>query len=173
MPVHRKQTRLPAQYYVGSKSHFVTLCCDLRRTHLATPAIAEMVRDCLLDCARRYDFLVHAYCLMPDHLHMLLQGTQASADLIKFMRIFKSRTAFAFQQRDGQRLWEMSYYDHILRSSESAEQVAQYIWWNPVRKHLCTSPLDFRFSGSQTIPWKMPSVSASLWSPPWRSNRPV
>jgi putative transposase len=173
MPFHRKQTRLARQYYVGCKSHFVTICCDLRRAYLATPAIAEMVRDFLLDSAQRYGFVVHAYCLMPDHLHMLVQGAHPSADLTKFMRIFKSRTAFAFRQRDGQRLWEMAYYDHILRSSESTEGVAHYIWWNPVRKHLCTSPLDFRFSGSQTIPWKTRPVPAPRWSPPWRANWPV
>jgi hypothetical protein len=114
--------------------------------------------------------MVHAYCLMPDHLHMLVQGTDFSANLTKFMRIFKSRTAFAFQQREGRKLWEMSYYDHILRESESAEDVAHCIWWNPVRKELCASPFEFPFSGSQTIPWKTQPSPASDWRPPWRTD---
>src|ERR1700690_4042623 len=175
MPTHRKQARLPAQSYVGVKSHFVTIWCDLRQNFLANIPTAEMVRDCLLDCARRYGFVVHAYCLMPDHLHLLVlvQGSQSSANLTKFMRIFKSRTAFAFRQCDGQRLWEMSYYDHVLRTSDSLKDVANYIWWNPVRKRLCSSPSGFRFSGSQSIPWKTQPAPASPWSPPWRPNGPV
>jgi len=132
MPSNRKQPRLPAQYYIGTKSHFITICCDLRQPYLANPETAELVHECLIDCAQRYSFVLHAYCLMPDHLHLLAQGTHPLADLTKFIRILKSRTAFEFCHRDGRRLWEMSYYDHILRSSDSPEDVAHYIWWNPV-----------------------------------------
>lgn len=166
MPSNRKQTRLPAKYYIGTKSHFVTVCCDLRQPYLANLDTAEMVRKRLIDCARRCAFVLHAFCLMPDHLHLLAQGTHPSADLTKFIRILKSRTAFQFRHSDGRRLWEMSYHDHILRNSDSPEDVAHYIWTNPVRKRLCTAPSDFPFSGSQTIPWKMRRAPVSPWSPP-------
>jgi putative transposase len=170
MPSPRNQTRLPTQYYVGTRSHFITICCDLRQPHLANRATADMVRGCLIDCARRYSFVLHAYCLMPDHLHFLAQGTHPSADLTKFIRILKSRTAFAFRRHKARRLWEMSYFDHILRSSDSPEEIAHYIWWNPVRKNLCRSPSEFPFSGSQTIPWKAQPIPPPPWSPPWRTK---
>jgi putative transposase len=170
MPLPRKQTRLPAQYYVGPKSHFITICCDSRRHYLGNAATAEMVREYLLDCARRYGFVVRAYCLMPNHLHMLVQGTDVSANLTKFMRIFKSRTAFAFQRRDGRKLWEMSYYDHILRESESAEDVAHYIWWNPVRGSFARLRLSFvflalrRFRGEQNHLRRASGVLPGVWA---------
>jgi putative transposase len=173
MPANRRSTRLPALCYLGTKSHFITICCDRRQAYLANTHTAEMVRELLLDSARRCSFLLHAYCLMPDHLHLLAHGIHLSADLKKFICMVKSRTAFQFRRRQTQRLWEMSFYDHILRSSESDEAVAHYIWCNPVRKHLCTSVHDFPFSGSQTIPWKQHPIPAQPWCPPWRQGRVV
>ena len=105
---------------------------------------------------------------MPDHLHLLAQGTRPPADLREFIRVLKLLTAFEFRQRNAQRLWEKSYYDHMLRSSDS--DVAHYIWWNPVRKHLCHSPREFCFSGSQSIPWNTQAVSAPTWIPPCRNQ---
>jgi len=152
MPYHRKATRLPQPYYRGPRCHFITICCDLRRPHLRGASIAGAIRDLLLTVATRQHFVIHAYCVMPDHLHFLAQGTKSSCELQEFVRNFKSRSAYAFRQITGQRLWEKSYYDHILRDAESLESVASYIWWNPVRRRLCESPRQYPYSGSQTMP---------------------
>jgi putative transposase len=168
MPFHRRPTRLPAAYYIGTKAHFVTICCDLRRPYLANEAVAEMVLAHMMDCARQNSFVVHAYCVMPDHVHFLAQGVAPSADLLRFVRILKLRTAFGFRKAQGHRLWEKSYYDHILRNADSIEDVAMYIWWNPVRKQLCCSPWEFRFSGSQSIPRNTQALATPTWVPPWR-----
>ena len=68
------------------------------------------------------------------------------------------------------RLWEKSYYDYILRLGDSVEGIACYIWWNPVRKNLCSDPAQFRFSGSQTIDWIRRSAIGDSWSAPWKSK---
>ena len=121
MPYYRKSTRLPVAYYVGTRTHFITICCGLRRCHLADPKIAEAVRDLLLVSGTRHNFLIHAYCLTPDHIHFLAQGVRPDSDLREFVRNFKLRTAYGFSTGSGRRLWEKSYYDHILRSAESLE----------------------------------------------------
>ena len=96
---------------------------------------------------------------MPDHFHLLAEGLHDRSDLSEFIRVFKQRSAFAFRkshrhpavvaglQTRATTLWEMSYYDHILRPSDRIEDVACYIWWNPVRKKLCARPQEFPFSG--------------------------
>jgi REP element-mobilizing transposase RayT len=96
---------------------------------------------------------------MPNHLHILAGGTREGCDLLEFIRVFKLRTAFEFRRSHGQRLWEMSYYDRVLRPSDSVEQVAAYILQNPVRKRLCAIPSDYPFSGSQTLPWLRTAAS--------------
>ena len=37
--------------------------------------------------ATRERFIIHAYCIMPDHLHVLLEGSQETCDLIRFVLV--------------------------------------------------------------------------------------
>ncbi len=109
---------------------------------------------------------------MPDHLHVLAGGADDHSDLLELIRLFKQRTAFTFRKATAKRLWEMGFYDYILRSSDAIESVAAYIWWNPVRKGICKAPTDFLFSGSQTIAWISRSGLDLGWTPPWVSEQP-
>lgn len=88
-----------------------------------------------------------AYCFMPDHLHLLVEGDE-EADLIKFIREFKQLTAYSYKNVAGHKLWQRSFYDRVLRVDEDARAVARYICNNPVRKGLAASPLEYPFIGS-------------------------
>jgi len=169
MPLHRRVVRLSPEKYFGRQAYFVTICCDRRAPFLRNPATAQSVLALLLQCAATHSFRLHAYCLMPDHSHVLAEGLHDRSDLREFIRVFKQRSAFAFRKSHRRRLWEMSYYDHILRPSDRIEDVACYIWWNPVRKKLCARPQEFSFSGSQTIDWIKRSSAAPSWSAPWKT----
>ena len=107
---------------------------------------------------------------MPDHMHILAAAAADSSNLVKFVKAFKQDTAIAFDGRARGRLWQLKYYDHILRASESPDRVAWYIWLNPVRKRLCHTPADYPFLGSFTrIGARLLQSSASpLWIPPWK-----
>ena len=153
IPVRRRNTRLKRENYIGRRIYFVTICCDGRNPHLQKQSVSTRVMALLVECAAGYSFQLHAFCLMPDHAHTLAEGTTDDCDLLEFIRVFKLRTAFEFRELHRCRLWEKSYYDHILRPSDSVEGVAAYIWWNPVRKGLCAYPGEFPYSGSQTVDW--------------------
>ncbi|MBI5289744.1 MAG: transposase [Chloroflexi bacterium] len=81
-------------------------------------------------------FEVLAYTLMPDHLHLLLKGTTEDSDAVKFVQQFKQRTSYEHIQKTGERLWQPSFYDHAVRKTERAEQIARYILENPYRAGL-------------------------------------
>jgi len=169
MPLHRRVARLSPESYFGRQAYFVTICCDRRDPFLRDEGTAQSVLAVLLECAAAHSFRLHAYCLMPDHSHVLAEGLHDRSHLREFIRVFKQRSAFAFRKSHGRRLWEMSYYDHILRPLDRIEDVACYIWWNPVRKKLCARPQEFPFSGSQTIDWIKRSSAVSSWSAPWKA----
>ena len=165
MTVHRKIARLPAKNYLGRQSYFVTICCDDRAPYLVEKTTAQPVLSLLLECAANHSFRLHAYCLMPDHLHILAEGAHDQCDLQEFIRLFKQRTAFQFRQSHRRPLWESSYYDHILRPHDQIEDVGCYIWWNPVRQRLCHHPSEFPYSGSQTIDWIGRATTPTSWKP--------
>jgi putative transposase len=153
VPIKRKSTRLPEERYLGQRAYFITICCDHRQNYLSDPHVAKSILSILFSSAAPRSFLIHAYCLMPDHAQMLAQGIHPTSDLLEFIRVFKQRTAYQFKREKGKKLWELSYHDHILRKPLELEDVACYIWWNPVRKGLCQQPSEYPYSGSQTITW--------------------
>ena len=167
----RKNIRLPLRKYLGKQIYFVTVCCDGRRPVFSDPKLANLAVEILLGTAEKASFSVHAYSVMPDHVHVLVGGFVENCDLLGFMSAFKQKTGFAFKKSLGRPLWQSKYYDYILRKADELESVATYIWLNPVRKNLCVAPQDYAYSGSQTIDWKARCAPAYCWTPPWRANK--
>jgi putative transposase len=150
----RKYIRLPAEHYRGLKRVFLTFCCDHRRPHFSSPQAADWILRRLLERALAHVSLAHAWCVMPDHLHVFVEGTAESCDALKFASDFKQRTGFEWGAQRHTRLWQAKFYDHIVRSSEASERIAFYIWSNPVRKGLCKDFVAYPYSGSATIPFR-------------------
>lgn len=173
MPRPRKNIRLPAPNYAGRGIHFVTLCCELKRRPFLKTDFARETIDELRRYADQKQFAVHAYCVMPDHVHILVEGLDHSSDLLSFLKILKQVTAYKYKSRTSKRLWQKKYYDHILRPCDSQDAVAWYIWLNPVRAGLSTRYLDFPFSGSFTMPWPDLKPPDQPWIPAWKQTRPT
>ncbi len=64
------------------------------------------------------------------------------------MRIFKQRSSFAIKKIVGKKLWQRSYYDHVVRRAESLEEICKYILENPVRKGLVENYREYPYSFS-------------------------
>jgi putative transposase len=107
---------------------------------------AAMVRDYLLQHADESGFAIHAYCIMPDHAHVLVEGDRATADLKGFVARWKQDTGFAFRSSTGRRLWQPGFFDRVLREQESSRVVARYIIENPVRARLVNAVNEYPFA---------------------------
>jgi REP element-mobilizing transposase RayT len=169
--LRRKNIRLPTENYLGLKVYFVTLCFHGRRRFGANPQIARWIIENVRTRAAACEFFVHAYCVMPDHLHVLAAAVGETSNLIKFIEAFKQETAVQFARRNHRRLWQLKYYDRILRKGDAVDRVAWYIWLNPVRKGLCRTPKDYPFLGSFTELGALLNGSATVeWTPSWKKS---
>ena len=74
MPFHHKNIRLRGDNYLGTGQLFVTICCANRRKFLTDEILCQQLLDLLYNDAALRLFAVGAYCLMPDHIHLLLEG---------------------------------------------------------------------------------------------------
>ena len=145
--------RLPRAQYRGPNRYFLTVCCHARARWFDDPNAVAMVRAHLLRTATAHRMSIHAYCLMPDHLHVLCEGLDDTADLLEFVHAFKQRSAHEYVRQAGKRLWQRSFFDRHLRSDEDLLHVARYIYENPVRAGLVQRPHDYPHSGSATLPF--------------------
>jgi len=93
-------------------------------------------REILLHSLARHGATCPVYCLMPDHVHLLLLGSESRCDQRALMRFLRKYLASALEDA-GDFHWQKQAYDHVLRDRErgreSFSQVARYIAENPVR----------------------------------------
>jgi len=75
-----------------------------------------------------------AACLMPDHLHWLLADASRAPDAVSRFKSLSTRVSWQGSIRG--RLWQRSYWDHVIRRQEDLREVAEYIIQNPVRAGL-------------------------------------
>ena len=171
-PFWHKNIRLARYKYVGPHSYFVTLCCERRRRVFANSERAAWLVEKLREKSDEHGFEVLAYCVMPDHFHVLAQGKDYASDLLAFVQGLKQTTAHEYLKTEHVTLWQKKYYDHILRGNGSADRVAAYIWLNPVRKGMCNTPAAYPYAGSFTdIGTKLLASTANAdWTPPWKSK---
>lgn len=94
-----KNIRLPADYYRGRRFYFLTLCFESRHRFGANPRVARWLIARLQKHAVASGFFMHAYCIMPDHLHMLVCAASDESNLIAFVESFKQETAYKFARR--------------------------------------------------------------------------
>jgi REP element-mobilizing transposase RayT len=169
IPFRHKTIRLPLDRYVGATWLFFTFCCEHREKIFANATRAQWFLDNLRSHALTHTIAVHAYCIMPDHAHLLTQGLTPTTNQLQFLKNLKRQTGFAHKQQTTQQLWQKKSYDHALRSTDPPDQVAWYIWQNPVRANLCANVNDYPWSGSLTNAMPQSAPPSKPWQPPWRN----
>ena len=135
--------------YRGPYAYHVILLTQARAAYFADLALVGRCTERLRQSADRLNFRLLAFCFMPDHLHVLVQGRDDGADLISFVKRFKQVTAFHFKRESGMRLWRQSFYDRVLRVEDDRAGVAGYILANPIRAGAGTETDDCLLSGGE------------------------
>jgi putative transposase len=98
-----------------------------------------------------YQSKVHAFVLMPNHIHLLI--TAPESDLGVLMRVFLSaitRRANFSVGRTG-RIFGSRYFWTIITSTRYYGNVLKYVYRNPVKANLCTCVSEYEFSTASGI----------------------
>jgi putative transposase len=134
--------------YTGLARYFLTLCTRDRRRVFCDDDVVTTTLSQFRQAANKEAFAILAYCLMPDHFHLLVQGGTARSDLCRFVKCAKQHFGAAYALRHGRPLWQEGYYERVLRRDEDVRDTARYILWNPVRAGLGPTPAEYRYLGS-------------------------
>ena len=103
-------------------------------------------------------WLCHAYCLMPNHYHLLLETPEPT--LAFGMHRLNGRYARWFNRsakRVG-RVFQGPYFAEPIESDEHLAELFRYISLNPVRARLCNDPAQW--------PWSSYAATIERASPP-------
>jgi putative transposase len=125
---------------------------------------ARIVSDCLIaGHPDRYKLI--AWCVMPNHVHVLCKLAKDAA-LAEIVGRWKGSSAVAINRvlgREGP-LWQREYYDRYVRDLDHFHECLAYIRNNPVRANLCERPEDWPFS-SAGYGWNPDGAPASAGEP--------
>lgn len=107
----------------------------------------QVFLDWLCKAARQFKVALHAYVLMPDHLHVLATPSD-EVGLARMMQ-WVGRYYVPYFNRKYERagtLWQGRYRTTVIDSENYLLVCMRYIELNPVRAHLVADPVRYRWS---------------------------
>jgi REP element-mobilizing transposase RayT len=125
---------------------------DDRQGPFTDQELARRIVDSLLRIREKRGLRLFSYCLMPDHLHLLLSVTGSGVSLSDVMRDFKSYTTRAAWAFGLPRLWLRGYHERVVRDEKAFVRIVNYIRDNPVRSGLVGRADDYSYSGTPDSP---------------------
>jgi putative transposase len=96
-------------------------------------------------------WLIHAYCLMENHYHLVIETPEAN--LSAGMQRVNGRYAQAFNSRYALsgHLFQGRFYSVPVKSDDHLLELARYLALNPVRAGLCARPEDWPWSSCRAV----------------------
>jgi len=85
-----------------------------------------------------------AAVLMPDHVHWVVSSGDDLARLVGCTKSISTRISWRFGSRG--KLWQRSFYDHVIRSEDELRVTIEYVRNNPIRSGLVADIDDYPWS---------------------------
>lgn len=107
----------------------------------------EKYLELLKHYKRKYKFKMYAFCLMPNHVHLILEVNKPT-ELAKIMQGLNIAYARWFNKKYGKvgHLWQGRYKSMVIQKDKYVFDCISYVEINPVRANLIQSPLDYTWS---------------------------
>ena len=148
---NRKRLRLPQFDYSSNGAYFITICTQNKEKLFGEPGRSSRAAEMI---AREWEEIIHnytylkcfQYVVMPNHVHMLVMidsdKGEPCCSISDIIRVFKSKTTVEYIKmvKSGnampfkKKLWQRSYYDHVIRNEQDFQEAWQYIESNPRRR---------------------------------------
>jgi len=113
----------------------------------------------------RYE--LHAFVVMPEHVHLLLTPAN-DVTIERAVQLIKGAYSHELGGIIGRKreIWQRGFTDHRIRNEMDYIHHRNYIHRNPVERHIVTDPCEYRYSsafpGFKLDPWPSAAKAASL-----------
>ena len=150
--------RKPRIHYPGALYH-VILRGNAGQTVFSSDADRNRLLLLLQEGTCRFGYQVHAFCLMTNHIHLVLQA--GDMPLSKGMQnlAFRFTRWVNFHERRTGHLFQGRYKAILVDTDSYLLELVRYLHFNPVRAAMVATPSDYCWSshrcyrGEEQIPW--------------------
>jgi len=116
-------------------TYFLTLDSWAGR-QLLKGEVADILTDQIVQCRQKGYYLLHDFCVLPNHVHVLLTPA-GETTLEKAVQMIKGGASYRIgKQRKFLALWQDGYHDWRCRDEKDYRSYAVYIRQNPVNAGL-------------------------------------
>ncbi len=135
--VNRKVVRLPNFDYSSPNVYFITICtqdkaCIFGTVHTLSP-LGQLARTELESVPRHHpEVHLEKYVIMPNHVHAIMRldaDVGIRSPIPQIVSLYKA----AVSRKAGKKLWQRSFYEHVVRNQAEYDQIWNYIENNPMK----------------------------------------
>ena len=127
------------------RTYFTSFSTAERRRLFQVDATAQLMVDTLQGYRVKGSFAVHAYAVMPDHVHVLLTPAP-EVSLEKAIQLMKGGFSFRLKSKPG--VWERGHFDRRIKDQQGYEACVAYIHANPVKERMVLEAEEYAFSSA-------------------------
>jgi len=121
-----------------------------------------------------YPFHIHAWVVLPDHIHCVLEFPEGDTDFALRWRLIRSMFSKAIPKnewrsntriRRGERgIWQRRYWEHLIRDDDDYRAHMDYVHINPYKHGLVQSVADWPYSTFHRL------VAAGVYPSDWAGS---
>jgi putative transposase len=129
--------------------YFVTTDTWQKHPLFINATFANIVVEQIISCRDWGFYKLHAFVLMPDHLHVLVTPGE-STSVEKAMQMIKGGSAFRIGKEKPQNfpIWHTGFHDRWMRDESEYRGSKKYIELNPVEAKLAANPEEYGYSSA-------------------------
>ncbi len=127
------------------RTYFTTFSTAERRRLFQVEEAARLMISTLQGYREKGSFALHAFVVMPDHVHVLLTPAP-EVSLEKAIQLMKG--GFSFRLKSRSEVWERGHFDRRIKDCAGYEACVGYIHANPVEAHMAAVAEEYPYSSA-------------------------
>ena len=150
-----------------SQALYLTIVARNRLPVFRTEHVARVTCEALNEARSSGGFLIFAYVIMPNHLHMMTNQPESSSEVLRYVKGITGRRVIDYlkqhnyntslaklrhedwKRKHSYSLWQQEKNVFSIFSEAAFMQKVNYIHANPVRAGLVESAIDYRWSSAR------------------------
>ena len=116
----------------------------------------HLLRDAIKQVRQRYPFKIHAFVVLPDHLHCVIELPVGDNNFALRWRRIKSifsksiprfeDLSFTRLRRRERGIWQRRFWEHLIRDENDYNAHLDYVHINPLKHGLVRRVIDWPYS---------------------------
>ncbi|MGD0989952.1 MAG: transposase [Candidatus Sulfotelmatobacter sp.] len=153
-------------------TYFVTFSTFHRRKLFTVEIYVRLLLKTLYRYRREGRYELHAFVVMPEHVHLLLTP-ENNVTIERAVQLIKGAYSHDLGSIIGRQseIWERGFTDHRIRNEMDFAHHRNYIHQNPVERRMVNDPSEYRycsaFPGFKLDPRPSAAEAESLRAPNW------